>query len=1025
MPSAEIKRQFPQRAFFSYGANEKDSRLEIKVRNPVENISLLQKKINDLQLENQILKNILDRSGISYMHETACIGEPENSEKYEPDQGARIIHPAQITDKMANLFYARFWGRQDVYAKRSEKKETGEAGYYTQCHNRWADICPKMRHEKINCRDCPHQAYKQLTIKEVLAHLQGRSYNGSDVIGIYPLLKNGMCRFLVFDFDNHEKGAEKKDFSNTNEEWMEEVDAMRAICVLNGINPLVERSRSGRGAHLWIFFDKPISASLVRRFGFALLEKGAEQVNLRSFKYYDRMLPAQDILPEGGLGNLIALPLQGQALKKGNSAFVDSSWNAYPNQWDTLWSKPRLSEEFIEAKIKEWAAGDITEASDNGENIEEREKPWRKEKPFCAKDVNGKLRLVLSNGVYVDSLNLQAAIQNQIRRLAAVRNPAFYKNAAIGMSNFATSQWIYLGKDHLSGYIEIPRGLYDKLTEKVEEAGIPCEISDERQCGRYINAEFQGELREEQKTALEKIMKYDNGILQAATAFGKTVVCSAMIAEKKVNTLIILESSALLDQWKAALEKFLNINEKLPEYKTKTGRIRVRKSLIGELQGAHDSMTGIVDIAMAGSLCRKGEWHPLLDQYGMIVVDECHHAASDTIREVLQKVTAKYVYGVTATPKRSDGLEKINYMLLGPIRFCYSAKEKAEAQGIPHLVYPRFTRTVFPRETITEKMHPNEAYEILRNDEARDEQILLDVKECIAAGRTPVILSKYKDHSKRLYDKMQGYADKVFLMTGNNSKKEHRQILEQLLQTSQEETLALVATGSLIGEGFDFPRLDTLIMATPVSFQSVVEQYAGRLNRDWAGKKDVVVFDYVDSHIPMFERMYARRLKAYRQIGYEICGSLDCKKQEANAIFDGENYKEVFMKDLLEAGRNIVISSDVISAKKVYEMINYLKERQLLGLEVTIVTREPDGYGFGDAAFWMQLHEDMRRGGFFIKTAEDSCGNFAVIDGKIIWYGNIHLLGKEKTEDNIMRVEDRKIASELMELTFKNNAKQS
>lgn len=987
------------------------------MRDSVENISLLQKQINNLQLENQILKNILDRSGISYTHEIARIGDSENAEEYDPDQGARIVHPRQITDEMANLFYARFWGRQDVYAKRNEKKRTGESGYYTQCYNRWESICPKTRHEKMNCKDCPHQAYKQLTIKDIKAHLRGNSYNGSDVIGIYPLLKNETCRFIVFDFDNHEKDAEKNDFANTNEAWMEEVEAMRTICSLNGIDPLVERSRSGKGAHLWIFFDRPIPAVLARRFGFALLEKGAEQVNLKSFKYYDRMLPAQDTLPEGGLGNLIALPLQGQALQKGNSAFIDSNWNAYPNQWNVLWSKPRLSIEFIEAKIKEWSASDIAGVAD--ENEDGRIQPWKKEKMFCRKDVRGKISLVLSNGIYIDSLNLKAAIQNQIRRLAAIRNPVFYKNVAIGMSNFATAQWIYLGKDHLSGYIEIPRGLQDRLLEKIKEAAIPCEISDERQVGRHINVTFRGELRKEQGPALQEMMKYDNGILQAATAFGKTVVCSAMIAEKKVSTLILLESSALLDQWKDALEKFLDIDEKLPEYKTKTGRIRVRKSLIGKLQGAHDSMTGIVDIAMAGSLCKKGEWHPLLDQYGMVIVDECHHAASDTFKEVLQKVTAKFVYGVTATPKRSDGLEKINYMLIGPIRYSYSAKEKAKEQGIPHLVYPRFTRTVFPRGVITEKMHPNEAYEIIRHNEARDEQIISDVKACIAAGRTPVILSKYKDHSEKLYDRIKGSADSVFLMTGNNSKKEHKKIREQLLQTAPEETVALVATGSLIGEGFDFPRLDTLIMATPVSFQSVVEQYAGRLNRNYIGKKDVIVFDYVDSHIPMFERMYAKRLKAYKQIGYKICCGLGGEKQKANAIFDGDTYKEVFTRDLLEAEQRIVISSNVISAKRVYEIINILKEKQALGLEVTVITWEPESYGFGDAAFWMQLHEDIRQAGFFIKTVEDSCDNFAVIDQEIIWYGNIHLLGKEKIEDNIMRVKDKKIAAELMELAFK------
>lgn len=277
---------------------------------------------------------------------------------------------------------------------------------------------------------------------------------------------------------------------------------------------------------------------------------------------------------------------------------------------------------------------------------------------------------------------------------------------------------------------------------------------------------------------MDELRKHENGILHAATAFGKTVVCSALIAEKKVNTLILLESSALMEQWKEAFDKFLEIQEELPEYWTKTGRIRVRKSLVGKLQGSHDSLTGIIDIAMAGSLRKKGEWHPFLEQYGMIIVDECHHAASDTIADVLKEIKAKYVYGVTATPKRADGLERITNMLIGPIRYSYTSKEKVKKQGIAHLVYPRFTRAVPPRGVPSEKMHPNEAYEIIRNNEIRDEQIVSDIKKCIEAGRTPVVLSKYKDHSEKLYGRVKGYADKIFLMTGNNSKKEHQRIRE-------------------------------------------------------------------------------------------------------------------------------------------------------------------------------------------------------------------------------------------------------
>lgn len=990
------------------------------MRDSIENISQLQKKLNDLQLENQILKNILDKAGLSYHKELSKLRQSGSKEAFDPKQGKRIIHPQAITENMANQFFSMFWGRQDVYAKRSVNKETGKAAYYPQCNNFWTNVCHKKIKDGINCKNCKNRSYKTITKKDILNHLQGNAYNASDVIGVYPLLSNGTCRFMVFDFDNHDKDAEEKDFANSDDTWVEEVESMREICVLNGIEPLVERSRSGRGAHVWIFFDKPIAASFVRKFGFALLDKGAEQINLKSFKYYDRMLPAQDSLPEdSAVGNLIALPLQGKALQDGNSAFIDGNWNAYPNQWETLFNKPRLSQEFLEEKIKEWSNIIDDIAANAAES--DREKPWNRMQHFNKNDVEGKLHIILSNGIYVDNTNLKAAMQNRIRRMAAISNPVFYKNQAIGTSNYDTARWIYLGKDHLSGYIQIPRGLQDELWENIKQADIDYEMEDERQQGRKINVDFKGELRPEQDKALKELIRYDNGILHAATAFGKTVVSSAIIAQKKINTLIILESSALIEQWKEALEKFLNINEGLPTYETKTGRVRKRKSLIGTLQGAHDSMTGIIDIAMAGSLCKKGMYHKMMNEYGLVLIDECHHSASETIANVLKEVKAKYVYGVTATPKRGDGLEKINYMLIGPIRYSYTAKEKAKEQGIQHLVYPRFTRTVPPRGVITDKMHPNEAYEIIHNNDVRDEQIIEDVKNCVAAGRTPVVLSRYKDHSEKFYERLKSYADHVFLMTGNNSKKEHRKILEQMHQVDKNESLILIATGSLVGEGFDFPRLDTLFMATPVSFRGVVEQYAGRLNRDYAGKENVIIYDYVDNHIPMFNNMYMKRLKAYKQIGYEFGDGLQTVKQTVNAIYDGNNYSENYHKDLLDSNKNIIISSPVISGSKVYELINMLKEKQMSGVQVTIVTWTPDSYGFGDAAYWMQLHEDMRRAGFYIRTVEEYCDRFAVIDQEVVWYGNINLLAKDKVDDSIMRVRSKGIAGELMEITFRSN----
>lgn len=1001
----------------------------------------LQDKIKCLQKENQYLKSLLDQAGISYSKEKLrqceifkentkyslnrargcsisyhASDEIKDRDLFDPDQGARII-PREITDHDANLFFSVFWGRTDVYAKRTLKKSTGEVNYYTQCYNFYKTGCPRMSGSKIRCQDCKRQAYKKLEKHQIMAHLRGASEDAADVIGIYPLLEDDTCRFIVFDFDNHEKNAAKHDFANTDDNWKEEVDALREICVINGIDPLVERSRSGRGAHLWIFFQKKIEASLARKFGNALLRKGAESVNLKSFRFYDRMLPMQDHLSQGGIGNMIALPLQGQALKEGNSAFVDENWNAYPDQWKILLGKPKLSKELIEDKIKEWKSFSANEAIETNEILEQDgEKPWDRTKDFWKSDVNGDLQITLADGVYILRENLAPRIQNRIRELAAFQNPAFFKNQAIGLSNFANSRYIYLGRDE-GEYIRIPRGLLEDVTVKCDKSGIAYHIRDERCQGNAIRIAFQGQLKGSQIPVVEAMLKHETGILHAATAFGKTVVCCNMIARKKVNTLILLQSSALIEQWENAIENFLTIEEEPPEYETPTGRKRRRKSVVGRLQGAHDSTTGIVDIAMAGSVCKKGEFHKRLKEYGMVIVDECHHAASDTFVEILQEVRAKYVYGVTATPLRSDGLEKINYMLLGPVRYQFTAKDRAKEQGIAHLVYPRFTRAVAPRFH-QDNMHPNEAYTILRENEDRDALIINDVTKCIAEGRTPVILSRYIDHSRKLYDRLRNCADEVFLLSGENTKKQHHAVLEQMKQVKADKSMILVATGKLIGEGFDYPRLDTLIMATPVSWKSVVEQYAGRLNRDYEGKESVIIYDYVDSHISMFEKMYYKRLKAYKQIGYDICAGYTIEKQKVGAIFDTDAYAEVYRKDLLEANKEIIIASPVISGPKIEALIRLLKNQQEKGTRIRIVTWEADRYGFGDSAYWMELQERMRANGFEINLVEDYCQHYCIIDREVVWYGSMNFLGKEDSEDNLMRVCSKDIAAELLELTF-------
>ncbi len=529
------------------------------------NLDSLRRLVRSLQDENKRLKEQLDKANIPYDTENVFVEKIENIQEYDPDQGGRILNQS-ITKDLANRYFSMFWGRTDVYARRGAK-----GGYFPQCNNRWNNrLCPKQRGEKQSCEACGHKDWTKLTPEKIISHLLGMKEDGSDVLGVYPLLADGTCRFLVFDFDNHEKGAEQTDFANVDEEWHDEVDALRMMCEINGITPLVERSRSGRGAHVWIFFKKPVSASLARNFGFLLLDKGLASINLKSFHYYDRMYPSQDAT--SGIGNLIALPLQGRALKDGNSAFVDKNWNAYPDQWDVLLKRTeKLDIDDIERLMAKWQ-GELAQATgiSAAVTVQNRPKPWKKKDGFVKSDVVGNMHIVLGAGIYVDTLNLMPRLQNQVRSMAAFDNPIFYKNKRLGYSNYNNFSAVYMGKD-VDGYIAIPRGLRDHLILSAKEAGVEVEAEDQREKGRPIRVSFRGDLKTQQDLAAHRLLEHDHGVLSAATAFGKTVVCSYLIAERKVNTLILLQSKDLLEQWVEELNKFLAIDEELLFIKRKRG----------------------------------------------------------------------------------------------------------------------------------------------------------------------------------------------------------------------------------------------------------------------------------------------------------------------------------------------------------------------------------------------------------------------------------------------------------------------
>lgn len=981
------------------------------MRIDIQNLDSLREKIRNLQEENKKLKSLLRDANILFEENM----ENMNSESIEycEDQGGRIINQF-IDDRMAGAFLTMFQGRRDVYALRGTK-----GGYFPQCFNRWKDICPKQHGITTNCSKCSHRQWKELNLQVGMNHLLGYKENCTDVLGVYPLLEDGTCHFLAFDFDNHDKGKETEDYANENGDWKEEVDALRRICKENDIDVLIERSRSGKGAHAWILFKEFIPASLARNFGYLLLDKGATSVNLKTFQYYDRMFPTQE--HSEGIGNVIALPLQGKAIKDGNSAFVDENWNVYPNQWKILLKETRkLTRNDVENYIQKWKI-EISESKGLlVENVTSRPKPWKKEISFHKEDVVEKLSIVLADGVYVDTLNLKPRIQNQIRSLAAFDNPNFYKNKKMGYSNWNQYTAIYMGKD-IDDYIKVPRGLLDRIIDECEKSKIEYNIIDKRERGKPIKVSFNGNLKEEQKVAVQKILEYENGVLNAATAFGKTVVSSFLISKKKVNTLILMQSVHLVEQWVNELHDFLLIDEECPTYQTKSGKTKVRKDVIGVLHGSKDTLTGIIDVATVGSVYKKGEFHKLINSYGMVIIDECHHSASYTYEQVLEKINAKYVYGVSANEKRTDQLEKKVYMLIGPIRHQYTSRQRIEEQTIGHYVYPRFTRVINMGDT---QLDFNNACSYISKNEVRNEMIISDIKECINNKRTPIVLTRYKEHAKYIYDQVHNIlSHNTFLIYGNNTLKENNHMRKQMFDVPENEPLVLIATAQSVGEGFNFPRLDTLLLTTPVSGEPLVDQYLGRINRDYPQKESAIVYDYVDSHIRIFNNMYKKRLKAYKKIGYHVMTDLITDKQTPNYIYDAYDYEEVFEQDIHESNHKVIVCSPQLSNHRVTRFIELIQPNQEKGVEVIVMTQDPEYIHFGNLEYAYYLIHLLKKNGIYVELCKEINEHYAVIDDEIIWHGGMNLLGKVDIYDNLIRIKSKEVAIELLEISFRNQSR--
>lgn len=747
-------------------------------------------------------------------------------------------------EEKVKIFMNLFRGRMDVFPKRWDNLKTGKSGYSPVCYNEW--ISGKCNKPRIKCSECPNQAFIPLTDVVVRKHLGGEDFNGSKrdyTIGIYPMLADDTCWFLAVDLDK--------------DRWQRDAAAFIKTCQQKSIPYALERSRSGNGAHIWIFFDKPILASHARKMGAALLTETMDNCPDVGFESYDRFFPNQDTLPSGGFGNLIALPLQLLPRKRGNSLFLDDNFNPYQDQWLFLQSIQKMSEDAINKLVEEATSKDKI-VGVRMPAAEDEEKPWEMKPSRKVVDIPinqalpKSVNIVVSNQIFVEKQNLPPMLTNKLIRLAAFQNPEFYKAQSMRLSTFGKPRIIACA-ENFPDYIGLPRGCLDEAVDLLNALGIEVILDDKKWSGNHIKLNFLGELTGEQKRAATKLSQHDIGVLVATTAFGKTVVGAHMIAKRKTNTLIMVHRRQLLDQWIARLKVFLDLG---PDQ-------------IGMIGGGKYKPSGIIDIAIIQSLIKSNVVDDVVGEYGHVIVDECHHLSAVSFEQVIRACKAKYVLGLTATATRKDGHHPIIFMQCGPIRYKVDAKKQALLRPFDHKVVLK--NTEFSLQTaIEQKPSMSQIYSEIANDDRRNMLIIADVLQSLKSGSSPLILTQRKEHAAFFEQYLSQFCRNVIVMVGGQSTKKRAEIKLKLETISDCEERIIIATGSYIGEGFDDKRLDTLFLTMPISWHGTLAQYAGRLHRTHAHKKEVVIYDYVDNQVAMLTKMAEKRLRGYAKIGYVL-----------------------------------------------------------------------------------------------------------------------------------------------------------